>query len=273
MTHTGAQAGSAGGTGGVGSGVTTITGITLGAGVDATNYNFGEFGQAISGRVYVDLNRNGRWDSGEPGIPGVQMTLSGTTAGNINVCAAIAPSPCTVTTAADGGYSFSALPASNGTGYTVTEQSQTTAPLNNYQDGPETVGQVNGVVTGSAAVNDRISGIVIAIGQSGVGYDFGEWAGSLSGRVYLDANDNGSYDGGDSGLAGVQLTLAGTSQAGTAVSLSATTAADGTFSFTGVPALPSVTVVCADESYSTALVSVPLIVVSWLLILPMLVVC
>ena len=236
MTHTGAQAGSAGGTGGVGSGVTTITGITLGAGVDATNYNFGEFGQAISGRVYVDLNRNGRWDSGEPGIPGVQMTLSGTTAGNINVCAAIAPSPCTVSTAADGGYSFSALPASNGTGYTVTEQSQTTAPLNNYQDGPETVGQVNGVVTGSAAVNDRISGIVIAIGQSGVGYDFGEWAGSLSGRVYLDANDNGSYDGGDSGLAGVQLTLAGTSQAGTAVSLTATTAADGTFSFTGVPA-------------------------------------
>ena len=236
MTHTGAQAGSAGGSGGVGSGVTTVTGIALGAGVDAINYNFGEFGQAITGRVYVDLNRNGRWDSGEPGIPGVQMTLSGTTAGSINVCAAIAPSPCTVSTAADGGYSFSALPASNGSGYTVTEQSQAAAPLNSYQDGQESVGQVNGAATGSAAVNDRISGIVIAIGQSGAGYDFGEWAGSLSGRVYLDANDNGSYDGGDAGLAGVQLTLAGTSQAGTAVSLSATTAADGTFGFTGVPA-------------------------------------
>ena len=216
--HTGAQAGTAGGTGGVGPAATSITNIAIGAGVNATGYNFGEFGQVLAGRVYVDVNRNGQWDSGEPGIAGVQMTLSGTTAGGVNVCAALVPSPCTIATAADGSYSFSALPASNGAGYTVTEQSQVLAPLNDYQDGPETVGQVNGVARGSAAVNDRISGIVINVGESGVGYDFGESAGSLSGQVYLDADDNGGFNSGDSGLAGVQLTLTGTSLSGKAVS-------------------------------------------------------
>lgn len=236
MTHTGAQAGSAGGTGGAGAGATSITAINLGAGVAATGYNFGEFGQAIAGRVYIDLNRNGQSDAGEPGIAGVQMTLSGTTTGGVDVCSVIAPSPCSVLTAADGSYSFSALPASNGVGYTVTEQAQSNAPLNNYQDGAESVGLVNGSSRGSAAVNDRISGIVVNIGETGTGYNFGEWAGSLSGRVYFDADDNGGFNGGDTGLGGVQIALTGTSAAGAPVNLVATTLADGSFSFTGVPA-------------------------------------
>ena len=240
LTHTGAQAGSAGGTGGAGNGVTAITGINLGAGVSATGYNFGEFGQALSGFVYVDLNRNGIKDAGELGIAGVAMTLSGTTTGGVNVCAAIAPNPCTVSTAAGGGYSFVSLPASNGAGYTITEQAQATAPLNNYQDGPESVGTVNGAASGSAAVNDRISGIVINVGQAGSNYNFGEWSGSLAGRVYLDADDNGSFNGSDSGIAGVTLTLSGTTASGakvcTLAACSVSSAADGTFSLTGLPA-------------------------------------
>ncbi len=241
MTHTGSQAGSAGGTGGAGVGVTTITAITIGAGVSATGYNFGEFGQALTGFVYVDLNRNGIKDAGEPGIAGVSMTLSGTTTGSGDVCSAIAPNPCTVTTAAGGGYSFVSLPASNVAGYAVTQQSQVVAPLNNYQDGAETVGTVNGATTGSAAVNDRISGIVIAVGQAGNNYNFGELAGSLAGRVYLDADNNGGFNGSDTGISGVVMTLSGTTASGVNActlvsSCTASTAADGSFSFNGVPA-------------------------------------
>jgi len=240
MTHTGAQAGSAGGTGGAGIGVTTISAITLGAGVAATGYNFGEFGQALTGFVYVDLNRNGAKDTGEPGIAGVSMTLSGTTTGGIDVCSAIAPNPCTVISAAGGGYSFVSLPASNATGYTVTEQAQSSPPLNNYQDGGETVGTVNGATMGSAAVNDRISGIIIAVGQAGTNYNFGEFAGSLSGRVYLDANDDGSFNGSDTGLASVVMTLSGSTASGvnvcTLMTCTISSAADGSFAFAGVPA-------------------------------------
>jgi len=246
MTHTGAQPGSpAGGTGGTGSTAVTITNVALAAGINATGYNFGEFGQALSGYVYVDTNRNGTKDAGEPGIAGVSMTLSGTTIGGVSVCTAIAPNPCTVVTAAGGGYSFASLPQSDASGYTITEQSQAAASLNNYQDGPESVGTVNAVTTGSAAVNDQISGIVIGIGQAGSNYNFGEWAGGLTGRVYYDANDNGSFDGADSGIGSVTLTLSGTTVSGANVctmltnqglNCAITTAADGTFTYNGLPA-------------------------------------
>jgi hypothetical protein len=56
-------------------------------------------GPTISGFVYQDLNNNGVKDAGEPGIPGVTLTLQGTeesTAGETD----------TTTTDADGAYSF-----------------------------------------------------------------------------------------------------------------------------------------------------------------------
>lgn len=241
LTHTGAQAGSAGGTGGAGAGVTSITGITLGAAVTATGYNFGEYGQVISGYVYVDLNNNGVKNPGEPGISGVTVTLSGLTAGSVNVCTAIFPNPCSATTGSDGGYNFINIPASNPAGYTLTEQSQAVAPLTNYADGAESVGTVNGVVTGSAAVNDSFSGIVIAVGQSAINYNFGELGGSIAGRVYLDADLSGTFNAGDSGIANVTIALSGTTATGANVctiisSCTTTTDAGGIFSFTGLPA-------------------------------------
>lgn len=240
LTHTGAQAGSAGGSGGVGVGVVSVTGITLSSGTTATGYNFGESGQGLSGYVYVDLNNNGTKDAGEPGIPGITVTLSGQTVASVNVCTAIAPNPCSVTTGADGGYNFVGLPASNPAGYTITEQSQAAVPLSNYTDGAESLGTLGGT-TGA----DQFTGIVQNVGQFGTGYNFGEQGASLAGRVYHDANDDGTLNGGDTGIAGVTMTLSGITASGANIctvmavaypTCSVTSAADGTYAFTGLPA-------------------------------------
>ena len=248
LTHTGAQAGSKGGTigssvtaaniGVTGSGNTAISAITVVSNDTAAGYNFGEYGQGLSGYVYIDLNSNGTKDTSEPGIAGVSVTLSGTTAGTQDVCVEIYPNPCTLTTDSSGHYSFVGLPASDGTGYTLTEQSQTTPPLNNYADGLEQLG--TGLASPGTANNDNFTGIVLPVGGVGANYNFGELGAKLSGTVYYDANDNGVMDGTDTGLASVTLTLSGTTASGvsvcTLVTCGVTTAADGTFSYTGLPA-------------------------------------
>ncbi len=58
--------------------------------------------------------------------------------------------------------------------------------------------------------------------------------GSISGRVYLDQNQSGVFDAGESGLSGVTITLTGTEIGGAAVSRTETTAADGTYTFSNV---------------------------------------
>lgn len=247
VTHTGMTVGSKGGN----DGATTVSPNTAVAGLDkraignvvlaggdaATGYDFGESGQGLSGFVYADRNGNGVKDPGEVGIAGVAMTLSGTTATGINVCAAISPNPCTVLTGPNGAYAFSGVPASDSTGYTITEQSQASSPLSAYGDGLERAGNLGGVTS----VNDVISGIVVTLGQFGAGYDFGERAGGLAGRVYVDLDDDGTLGGADKGIAGVTVTLSGRSAAGADIctvlaSCSATTGADGSYAFTDLPA-------------------------------------
>lgn len=87
----------------------TVTGTTAGSasgscrGGVATFYNVVPSGQ-IGNFVWVDSNNNGIQDSGEPGIPGVTMTLGG-------------DASATATTDANGFYSFTGLAKGN---YTVT---------------------------------------------------------------------------------------------------------------------------------------------------------
>ena len=249
LTHTGAQAGSKGasgqpaGTAIPGVAVTALNTITVAAGESATDNNFGESGQGISGFVYADLNNNGIKDAGEPGIPGVQVTISGFASNGVDVCTVINPNPCTLTTDTNGAYLFSGLPASNGAGYTLTEQAQVSVPLSNYTDGLDTKG--SGIVIGGTAGNDVISGIGLVVGELGVNYNFGEIAASLAGRVYFDADNNGSFNGSESGLGGVTITLSGTTASGANVctvvtalypTCAVTTVTDGTYSFIGLPA-------------------------------------
>ena len=122
------------------------------------------------------------------GLPGVEVTLTGVDdLGNVvNV---------TVQTDADGNYTFMDLRPSDAAGYTITE----TQPAG-LLDGIDTVGSLGG----DATVNDVVSGVVVAAGDAGTGYDFAELPpASLSGFVFEDLNNDGVFDAGEPGIAGV----------------------------------------------------------------------
>src|SRR5262249_14431854 len=58
---------------------------------------------------------------------------------------------------------------------------------------------------------------------------------SLAGTVFLDATGSGTLGNGNPGLAGLTVTLAGTSAQGQPVNVTATTDASGSYSFAGLP--------------------------------------
>ncbi|MCS6948583.1 MAG: SpaA isopeptide-forming pilin-related protein, partial [Steroidobacteraceae bacterium] len=244
LTVSGAFAGSLGGGGQPPNspllGSSVIANIAVGPGGSGSNYNFGVQGQGISGAVYVDSNGNGVRDLDEPGIAGVVVTLSGLTIGGQDVCAAIAPNPCNATTDASGAYRFFGLPASNASGYTITEQPQSSPPLNNYADGSESLGTINGAPRGTAG-NDIFSGIVLNTGELGVNYNFGERPAGLAGFTYIDLDNDGVRDSGEPGIAGATITLSGTTVDGRNVctllpSCAFTTGADGSYRIPNLPA-------------------------------------
>ena len=123
-----------------------------------------------------------------------------------------------MTTDASGGFSFLNIPGSNPTGYTLTEQSQSSAPLSNYGDGQETAGTVNGSTNGVAG-SDTITGIILNGGDLAIDYLFGELSGGLSGDVYVDNNDDGARDADDDPIQGVTVMLSGQTADGQDLSL------------------------------------------------------
>ncbi|KQY88289.1 hypothetical protein ASD35_11915 [Pelomonas sp. Root1444] len=211
-----------------GSDAPLVQSIRLGSpGSSSSNNNFASVRTAsLAGHVYADIApANGQRDAGEPPLPGVTVTLTGTDFLGRNVSTAL-------TTAADGSFSATGLlPGS----YQLDE----TQPAGTG-DGPERLGSVGGSARGTAnpgGVNDRFGAIVLASEEAGTGYDFGERGGQITGNVYVDGNANGQRDAGELPIAGVTLTLTGTSAGGLPVSLTATTGADGQYLFDGV--LPS----------------------------------
>ncbi len=199
-----------------------VTGIPVVQALDSALNNFGELAPAlISGFAYVDSNNDGIKGAGEAPIPGVSVTLTGS-----NDLGSIAP--VTVMTGADGSYSFPNLRPGT---YAIAE-----AQPAGYLDGKDAVGTVNnvadGTLSGTFPVYDQISNAVLASGNQGVNYNFGELApAQLSGYVYVDADDDGIKEAGEAGLAGVTVTLSGTNDLGTIVPITVTTGADGSYRF------------------------------------------
>ncbi len=211
LQNTGAQIGTPTSGTATGANVTPseVSNIVLVANQALTDYNFGHKGTLLSGFVYLDTNRNGSKDTGEPGLAGVSVSLSGTAFNGQDVCSLVT---CTQTTAVDGSYLFSALPASNGSGYTIRETDGGGVPsaiLSLYGDGAETQGSLGGTVGA-----DQFSAVVLATGSAGMGYDFGEWGAKLAGTVYFDADNSGTKAvAGEPGIAGVKVTLSGSTPA------------------------------------------------------------
>ncbi|MHC9086687.1 SdrD B-like domain-containing protein [Luteimonas sp. RIT-PG2_3] len=188
-----------------------IDGIVIGEGQEATGYLFGELANAvISGTVYLDRNDNGGRDSGEPGIPGVTVVIEGAGPDGIFGTADDLP-PVRLTTDANGDYSYGGAIA--GQNYRIVE-TQPTGLADGQQNGSNTVTITNLPATGSS------------------GNDFGELAASLSGQVWLDANNNGVRDAGENGIVGVSVSLpAGTVDALGNTVAAAVTDANGDYRF------------------------------------------
>ena len=146
-----------------------LSGIVLAAGVQASDYTFGELPIApITGTVYLDRDRNGSIDPTptDGRIAGVTVTL---VLGNSCAGSVVA----TTVTDANGNYAFSGVSA--GLTYTLCE-----AQPVGYGDGSTN--------PGAGAVSTAANAITIAnLGSGGsAGNHFGERAGSIAGAVYAD---------------------------------------------------------------------------------------
>jgi large repetitive protein len=133
-------------------------------------------------------------------------------------------------------------------------------------DGADRAGTLGGV-----AGNDVIRSIVVGVNKAGKNYEFGERGldpnyigkrllladttladvinrtpgsgvadvhpigGDPSGSVYVDLNHNGKRDAGEPGIAGVVITLRGTTSAGVAIALVHRTDAAGNYHFDNLP--------------------------------------
>ncbi len=214
----------AGSTGGSATPVTTvpseIAGIVLGANQHSIDNNFGELrAGAISGRVFNDNNDDGKVDPEETGIPNVEVVLTGTDdQGN--------PVNVTVTTDSEGRYRFDDLRPGT---YVVTEPTQPPETSN----GQTVPGSSGGTATPRETMPSAISAIVLEPGVESVENNFGEVPNisSLSGRVWLDANNNGVVDAGEEGIANVTVRLGGTDVTGKPVTAELTTDAEGRYTF------------------------------------------
>jgi len=187
-----------------------ISGIELSAGLDGTGYNFGEDAlAAISGTVYLDRDDNGDMNSGDVGIPGVEVVI--TSAGLDGIAGTADDIEVRLTTGSDGRYSYPGAVA--GLDYTIT-QTQPTGLLSGQEHNANVIQVTNLPTTGST------------------GNDFGELAGSIAGRVWLDTNNNGLIDAGENGIANVSVSLpAGTLDALGNPVAAVTTDANGNYRF------------------------------------------
>jgi uncharacterized repeat protein (TIGR01451 family) len=203
-----------------------VSAIALPAGGDSINNHFGEIlPVGISGTVFVDLDNNGVQNApGDTGLPGVTITITGTDDTG-------APVNRTVTTGADGTYGVPDLRPGT---YTITEPTQPAGTSN----GQTVPGSAGGTATPPATAPSAISNVVLTTpGAASTGNNFAEIAASsaITGRVWLDSDNDGAFDANEVGLGGVTIDLTGTDNAGQPVTRTATTNADGDYAFNGLP--------------------------------------
>lgn len=216
-----------------------ITSITLGLGAGSevsgsTGNNFAEIvPSSISGTVFLDQNNNGEKNGADAGIPGQPIELrSGANCSGALVTGLINPA----ITDGNGNYRFDNLPPGN---YSVCQPNQP----DNTSNGKTVTGSVgNGGTSGTPSAEtstpSAIANIVLPPNTTSTGNNFAElpYNRTVSGRIFLDYNSNGTLDPAtEYGIGGQTVTLAGTDDNGNPVTRTMTTNPDGTYSFTGLP--------------------------------------
>jgi len=168
--------------------------------------------------VWEDLNANGIQDGGEPGIPNITVTLTGTTGGGV-------PVNLTTTTNGTGFYLFDNLQpgtykvtfGSPGATYFLTGQDLGGDDAKDSDAAPGTLMTINTVLTS---------------GESDLSWDAGFYKKAKIGDfVWNDTNGNGIQDGGEPGIPNVTVTLTGTDGFGNPVTLTTTTNGTGFYFF------------------------------------------
>ncbi|WP_322510765.1 SdrD B-like domain-containing protein, partial [Chloroflexus sp.] len=172
----------------------------------------------IGNYVWEDRNGNGRQDAGEPAIPNVTVTLTGTTgAGD--------PVSLTTTTDSNGFYLFNNLVPGT---YTVS----VTAPAGYVFTAAN---QGDDLGDSDANAGGVMSATTLESGEEDLTWDAGLYRpASIGNYVWRDTNGNGLQDTGEAGVDGVTVTLSGTTGAGVTVNLTATTAGGGLYLFSNL---------------------------------------
>ncbi len=144
--------------------------------------NFADMKQGVlTGMVFNDLNGNGQWDSGEPGVNGVNLNIDGG-----------AP---TTATESDGSFYFGGL-----------------------GDGSYTLNAI--VPIGFVATTATALPVTVSTTAVNTGLRFGiKISGSIAGEVYHDINGNGQHDVGEVGIGGVTIALSGSAASATTTTL------------------------------------------------------
>lgn len=181
---------------------------------------------ALGDFVWNDVNANGIQDSGEAGVANVTVQL-------LNSGGTVITS---TTTDANGKYLFDGLAAGT---YKVNVVAPASAVFTT-EHAPGSTAANDSDVNSSGAT----AAITLAATQRNLDTDAGlvQTNGTVNGNVYIDHNNNGILDAGEAGIGSVKVTLTGTDALGNAVNLTINTAADGSYSFTGLaPGTYSVT--------------------------------
>ncbi len=197
---------------------------SLDPGENDLSWDLGIFASSLSSigdRVWFDTDQDGIQDPGEPGVPGITVTLedgAGTTV-------------ATTVTDGAGGYSFTDLTPG-------VYQLTFTVPAA-YSISPRDAG-IDDSVDSDADVNTAMSAATtLEPGENDTRWDLGIYTldtsnGSISGGMaFNDTNSNGLQDPGEPPLSGVVVNLIDiTTGAGVATT---TTDADGRYAFSSVP--------------------------------------
>lgn len=177
---------------------------------------------SISGTVFEDTNLDNSQAPGEPGIGGVSLALQELVGGQY------ADTGMTTITDADGSYRFDELLPGT---FRIVE----TQPSGYYSVGAS-AGNVGGSTRGSVLNSDVLTDITLLGGEDSVENDFAEAApAELSGHVYHDADNDGMFDAGETGIGGATVRAIRVLPDGsTAETVSTTSAADGSWSATNL---------------------------------------
>ncbi|MEY3136402.1 MAG: hypothetical protein RL580_134, partial [Pseudomonadota bacterium] len=203
-----------------------ISAIALGAGARAIDYTFAEIlPVSVAGRVFLDLDDDGRFDAAEDsGITDVEIVITGTDdlGGRVDL---------DTLTASDGTYAFAGLRPGT---YTLQQPTQPAGTAN----GKTNAGSAGGSVTAQDVTPSAIRDIaLLRSAATSTGNDFAEIssAASVSGRVWLDNDNDGRIGSAESGIAGVLIELSGVDAAGRIIERSAETDATGAYTFSMLP--------------------------------------